>query len=110
MFNNKTITIRKRSKEPVIDEYGVASYEWNDVGNYFADVQPISQEKCKMIFGSYPNVKYQVWLEFKIYGFNTTDFKMVYKGIEYDIYSIIEWDDDWYCLNFCVGKDLLGDD
>lgn len=110
MFNDKLIGIIKRSEVPVIDEYGVATYQWVGVGEYFADVQPITQEKCARIFGSYPNVKYQVWLEVEIEGFNTTDFKMVYKGQELEILNIIEWDDeDWYCVNFCVGRDILGD-
>ena len=63
MFNDKDIVILKRSSEPVIDEHGKASYEWKEVGKFKADVQPITQEKCKRIFGSYPNVRYQVWLE-----------------------------------------------
>lgn len=108
MFNNKSITIKKRSNTPVINEHGVASYEWVEVGSYKVDIQPISEEKCKMIFGAYPNVKYQVWLEKKVEGFNTTDYRVIYKGIEYEILKILEWDDDWYCLNFVLGVDDIG--
>lgn len=108
MFDDKVITIIKRSKEPVIDEYGKASYQWEEIGDYSADVQPITIEKCKKIFGSYPNVKYQVWLESKINDFNTTDYRIKYNNIEYEVLNIIEWDDDWYCLNFVVGVDLIG--
>lgn len=108
MFDDKEIIIIKRSKEPVVNEYGQASYQWESIGSYKVDLQPISQEKCKQIFGAYPNVKYQVWLESKIEGFNTTDFKIKYKDKEYEILSIIEWDDDWFCYNFCVGVDIIG--
>ncbi len=109
MFNDKDIVIIKRSNEPTIDEYGKASYQWEEIGKYKVDVQPITQEKCKRIFGSYPNVKYQIWLETNIDGFNTTDYKVKYKDKEYEILNIIEWDDDdWYCLNFIVGVDLIG--
>ena len=109
MFNDKEIIIIKRNDKPEIDEYGVATYTWEEIGTYKADVQPITQEKCSRIFGNYPNVKYQVWLEVKIEGFNVTDYKMIYKGQELEILNIIGWDDDWYCANFCVGKDVLGD-
>ena len=108
MFNDKTITIIKRSEEPTVDEYGKASYQWESLGNYKADVQPITQEKCKQIFGSYPNVKYQIWLEAKVKDFNTTNFKIIYNDIEYEILNIIEWDDEWYCLNFIIGVDIIG--
>ena len=108
MFDTKKITIMKRASDPTIDEYGVATYQWDEIGIYYADVQPITQENCKRIFGNYPNVKYQVWLERKIEGFNTTDFKVVYNNREYEILNIIEWDDDWYCLNFCIGADIIG--
>lgn len=108
MFNDKPITIKKRRSQPTINEYGVASYEWDIVGTYLVDVQPISQEKCKMIFGSYPNVKYQVWLDDKVEGFNTTNFRVEYKGTEYEVLCILEWDDDWHCLNFVLGVDDIG--
>lgn len=108
MFDDKNITIIKRSNEPAIDEYGKASYQWEEIGTYKADVQPITQEKCKRIFGTYPNVKYQVWLEVKINEFDTTNCRIKYNNIEYEILNIIEWDDDWYCLNFCIGVDLIG--
>ena len=75
----------KRSDEPVVDEHGKASYKWQYVGTYKVDVQPITQEKCKRMFGAYPNVKYEVWLEDAIDDFNTTDFKVIYKNKEYEI-------------------------
>lgn len=108
MFNDKKIEILKRDKEPKVDENGKASYKWKSVGRYSVDVQPITQEKCKRIFGSYPNVKYQVWLEVKIDGFDTTNYKVKYNNKEYEILSIIEWDDDWFCYNFIIGVDLIG--
>lgn len=108
MFDDKEITIIKRSSEPVVDIYGKTSYQWDVVGSFNADLQPITQEKCKQIFGAYPNVKYQVWLESKIDGFNTTDYKIKYKDKEYEILSIIEWDDDWFFYNFCIGVDIIG--
>ena len=108
MFNDKEIEIFKRSNEPKVDEHGKASYQWKSVGRYSVDVQPITQEKCKRIFGSYPNVKYQVWLEVKIDDFDTTNYKVKYKDKEYEILSIIEWDDDWFCYNFIIGVDLIG--
>ena len=108
MFNDKEIEIFKRSNEPIVDEHGKASYQWKSVGRYSVDVQPITQEKCKRIFGSYPNVKYQVWLEVKIDGFDTTNYKVKYKDKEYEILNIIEWDDDWFCYNFIIGVDLIG--
>ena len=108
LFNDKDIVIIKRSSEPVIDEHGKASYEWKEVGKFKADVQPITQEKRKRIFGSYPNVRYQVWLEKRIPDFDTTNFRVKYKNKEYEILSIIEWDDDWFCYNFCMGVDLIG--
>lgn len=98
----------KRSDEPVVDEHGKASYKWQYIGTYKVDVQPITQEKCKRMFGAYPNVKYEVWLEDAIDDFNTTDFKVIYKNKEYEILSIIEWDDDWFCYNFILGVDLIG--
>lgn len=98
----------KRSDEPVVDEHGKASYKWQYVGTYKVDVQPITQEKCKRMFGAYPNVKYEVWLEDAIDDFNTTDFKVIYKNKEYEILNIIEWDDDWFCYNFILGVDLIG--
>ena len=108
LFNDKEIEIIKRSKEPIVDEYGKTSYKWDVVGRYKVDLQPITQEKCKRIFGSYPSVKYEVWLEVKIDDFNTTDFKVIYKNKEYEILNIIEWDDDWFCYNFILGVDLIG--
>ena len=108
MFNDKEIEIIKRSDEPVVDEHGKASYKWQYVGTYKVDVQPITQEKCKRMFGAYPNVKYEVWLEDAIDDFNTTDFKVIYKNKEYEILNIIEWDDDWFCYNFILGVDLIG--
>ena len=108
LFNDKEIEIIKRSDEPVVDEHGKASYKWQYVGTYKVDVQPITQEKCKRMFGAYPNVKYEVWLEDAIDDFNTTDFKVIYKNKEYEILSIIEWDDDWFCYNFILGVDLIG--
>lgn len=108
MFNDKEIDIYKRSSEPVVDEYGTTSYKWKYIGTYSVDVQPITQEKCKRIFGSYPNVKYEIWLEAKIDDFDTTNYKIKYKDKEYEILSIIEWDDDWFCYNFIVGVDLIG--
>lgn len=98
----------KRSDEPVVDEHGKASYKWQYVGTYKVDVQPITQEKCKRMFGAYPNVKYEVWLEDAIDDFNTTDFKVIYRNKEYEILNIIEWDDDWFCYNFILGVDLIG--
>ena len=98
----------KRSDEPVVDEHGKASYKWQYIGTYKVDVQPITQEKCKRMFGTYPNVKYEVWLEDAIDDFNTTDFKVIYKNKEYEILNIIEWDDDWFCYNFILGVDLIG--
>ena len=98
----------KRSDEPVVDEHGKASYKWQYVGTYRVDVQPITQEKCKRMFGAYPNVKYEVWLEDAIDDFNTTDFKVIYRNKEYEILNIIEWDDDWFCYNFILGVDLIG--
>lgn len=98
----------KRSDEPVVDEHGKASYKWQYIGTYKVDVQPITQEKCKRMFGAYPNVKYEVWLEDAIDDFNTTDFKVIYKNKEYEILNIIEWDDDWFCYNFILGVDLIG--
>jgi hypothetical protein len=108
LFNDKEIEIMKRSDEPVVDEHGKASYKWQYVGTYKVDVQPITQEKCKRMFGAYPNVKYEVWLEDAIDDFNTTDFKVIYKNKEYEILNIIEWDDDWFCYNFILGVDLIG--
>ena len=108
LFNDKEIEIIKRSDEPVVDEHGKASYKWQYVGTYRVDVQPITQEKCKRMFGAYPNVKYEVWLEDAIDDFNTTDFKVIYKNKEYEILNIIEWDDDWFCYNFILGVDLIG--
>lgn len=98
----------KRSDEPVVDEHGKASYKWQYIGTYKVDVQPITQEKCKRMFGTYPNVKYEVWLEDAIDDFNTTEFKVIYKNKEYEILNIIEWDDDWFCYNFILGVDLIG--
>lgn len=98
----------KRSDEPVVDEHGKASYKWQYIGTYKVDVQPITQEKCKRMFGAYPNVKYEVWLEDAIDDFNTTDFKVIYRNKEYEILNIIEWDDDWFCYNFILGVDLIG--
>lgn len=98
----------KRSDEPVVDEHGKASYKWQYIGTYKVDVQPITQEKCKRMFGAYPNVKYEVWLEDAIDDFNTTEFKVIYKNKEYEILNIIEWDDDWFCYNFILGVDLIG--
>lgn len=98
----------KRSDEPVVDEHGKASYKWQYIGTYKVDVQPITQEKCKRMFGTYPNVKYEVWLEDAIDDFNTTNFKVIYKNKEYEILNIIEWDDDWFCYNFILGVDLIG--
>lgn len=108
LFNDKEIEIIKRSDEPVVDEHGKASYKWQYIGTYKVDVQPITQEKCKRMFGAYPNVKYEVWLEDAIDDFNTTDFKVIYKNKEYEILNIIEWDDDWFCYNFILGVDLIG--
>lgn len=108
LFNDKEIEIIKRSDEPVVDEHGKASYKWQYVGTYKVDVQPITQEKCKRMFGAYPNVKYEVWLEDAIDDFNTTDFKVIYRNKEYEILNIIEWDDDWFCYNFILGVDLIG--
>ena len=108
LFNDKEIEIIKRSDEPVVDEHGKASYKWQYIGTYKVDVQPITQEKCKRMFGTYPNVKYEVWLEDAIDDFNTTDFKVIYKNKEYEILNIIEWDDDWFCYNFILGVDLIG--
>jgi hypothetical protein len=108
LFNDKEIEIMKRSDEPVVDEHGKASYKWQYIGTYKVDVQPITQEKCKRMFGTYPNVKYEVWLEDAIDDFNTTDFKVIYKNKEYEILNIIEWDDDWFCYNFILGVDLIG--
>ena len=108
LFNDKEIEIIKRSDEPVVDEHGKASYKWQYVGTYRVDVQPITQEKCKRMFGAYPNVKYEVWLEDVIDDFNTTDFKVIYRNKEYEILNIIEWDDDWFCYNFILGVDLIG--
>lgn len=108
LFNDKEIEIMKRSDEPVVDEHGKASYKWQYVGTYKVDVQPITQEKCKRMFGAYPNVKYEVWLEDAIDDFNTTDFKVIYRNKEYEILNIIEWDDDWFCYNFILGVDLIG--
>ena len=98
----------KRSDEPVVDEHGKASYKWQYIGTYKVDVQPITQEKCKRMFGAYPNVRYEVWLEDAIDDFNTTDFKVIYRNKEYEILNIIEWDDDWFCYNFILGVDLIG--
>ena len=108
LFNNKEIEVIRRSDEPIVDEYGKTSYKWHSIGTYKVDVQPITQEKCKRIFGAYPSVKYEVWLEVKIDDFNTTDFKVIYKNKEYEILNIIEWDDDWFCYNFILGVDLIG--
>ena len=108
LFNDKEIEIIKRSDEPVVDEHGKASYKWQYIGTYKVDVQPITQEKCKRMFGTYPNVKYEVWLEDAIDDFNTTDFKVIYRNKEYEILNIIEWDDDWFCYNFILGVDLIG--
>ena len=108
LFNDKEIEVMKRSDEPVVDEHGKASYKWQYIGTYKVDVQPITQEKCKRMFGAYPNVKYEVWLEDAIDDFNTTDFKIIYKNKEYEILNIIEWDDDWFCYNFILGVDLIG--
>lgn len=108
MFNDKEIDVYKRDKEPKVDEYGQTSYKWRYVGTYSVDVQPITLEKCKEIFGAYPNVKYQIWLETKIDDFDTTNYKIKYKDKEYEILDIIEWDDDWFCYNFIVGVDLIG--
>lgn len=108
LFNDKEIEIIKRSDEPVVDEHGKASYKWQYIGTYKVDVQPITQEKCKRMFGAYPNVKYEVWLEDAIDDFNTTDFKVIYRNKEYEILNIIEWDDDWFCYNFILGVDLIG--
>lgn len=98
----------KRSDEPVVDEHGKASYKWQYIGTYKVDVQPITQEKCKRMFGAYPNVRYEVWLEDAIDDFNTTDFKVIYRNKEYEILNIIEWNDDWFCYNFILGVDLIG--
>lgn len=107
MFNTKSITIIKRSDDYTVDDYGVITHNMETVGTYKVDIQPISREKCKLVYGDFPNVKYQVWLEQKVEGIST-DYKVIYNGIEYEILNIIEWDDDWYCLNFVIGVDLIG--
>ena len=107
MFNNKKIRVTKRSDEYEVDEYGVIKHVDKSLGEYLVDIQPISKEKCKLIFGDFPNVKYQVWSDFRIEGFST-DCKVIYNGVEYEVLNIIEWDDDWYCLNFIVGVDIVG--
>lgn len=114
MFDDKIIKLMKRnSTEMFVDEYGVPSYKWNVIGEYYCDVQPISTNKCTEIFGSYTDVKYQVWLETKIDGFNDDtidDFRVIYKDKKYIINKLIEYDDDWYCSNFCISRDSIGSD
>lgn len=110
MYNNKKIKLIKRDNVE-IDENGCANYNWEQVGEYWCDLQPITSEKCIKVFGTYPNVRYQIWLEKDIEGFNPDtieQFKVIYKDIEYKILSAIEWEDDWYCINFIIGCDSIG--
>ena len=113
MYDNKKIKLLRRGNLEV-SELGVPSYEFVIIGEYNCDVQPISADKCTKIFGVFPNVKYQIWLESKIEGFNDDtiqDFKVIYKNKEFRICKLIEWDDDdWYCLNFCIERDSIGSD
>ena len=107
MFNDKEITLMKRSNLE-IDENGVPSYTYSNIGTYSVDVQPISADRCAKIFGVFPQVKYQVWLETKVDGFNDDtiqDFRVIYKDNTYSINQMIVWDDDWYCVHFCISKE-----
>lgn len=72
---------------------GVPGYNWNQVATVKADVQPITQAKVKRTFGELENVQYRVFIN-KVIDLNTSDYKVVYKGNEYIIKSIISYDDD----------------
>lgn len=113
MFNDKEITLLKRCNL-YVDENGCPQYDWNNIGSYKVDVQPISSDICSKKFGLYPNVKYQVFLETKIDGFNDDtidEFRIIYKDKKYIINKIIEYDDeDWYYTNFCISRDSIGSD
>lgn len=91
MIYNKSIIIYKKSEMIVND--GVPGYNWNQVATVKADVQPITQAKVKRTFGELENVQYRVFIN-KVIDLNTSDYKVVYKGNEYIIKSIISYDDD----------------
>lgn len=106
MYDNKEVKLLKRDKDSItVNESGIVDYKWKEIGIYSVDIQPITKEKAKRIYGEFNNSKYQVFVNGLINNLNTTDFIITYKDIKYEILSFIEWDDeDFEFTEILIGR------
>ena len=105
MFYNKDIEILNKSNELKIDEYGIPVKEYTLLKAVKADVQPISISKVRRTYGDYQNASYEIFINSYIPQF-TTQSKVKYNGVEYDVLSISAWNDS--CMPYMqalIGKE-----
>ena len=92
---DKIIYLYKRSDKPIIDNNGIVSYEYSLIREYNADVQPITKEKAKSIYGEFENCKYQIFID-ELVELDSKNYIIEYKGIRYEVNSYIDWEDEDY--------------